>query len=354
MRPPLLVPALFFAVAIPLRAQEPPAESKFFSDVSPEQLRAINESRATAQNELYAGQGPYAFPDIAIPLFDPTSFIAIVEVTAVKFPEAPNVPRPLVDLHVEQFLRGSTEKTELQAESRWTPPPANGLRTFFSSGPVRTTFDLTEPKAGNRFLVGFTSDIGRGKAYITGAINLYDPDQVRLVPDVQRFLAIEAAAGDYNVAPFLSALDDPLPWIRDLAAQRLVRSASCVADPACQSAFFAEVQKFLRSTKPADRWEALQWLSIPVPMADGTPTLSESRVRDVLVAAQSDSNLWIGDEAFRKTELLDFSHNAKPGDCISVVPQLRRSIHWKTGESDISHMPGTTICMAAPPAADDQ
>jgi hypothetical protein len=359
MRSFFVAAVLFLLLAIPLRAQEPPAQSKFFPEVSEEQLRAINQSRAAAQRELYADRDLYAFPDIAIPLSDPLSFIAIVQVTAVKVAEPPNVPFPFVDLHVEQLLRGSIDQTELQAEPRWTPPPLGRVRTFVSSGPLPTAFDFTEPKIGNRFLVGFLptfmpADVARKRVYITGAINLYDPDQVRLVPEVHRFLAIEASAGDSNTAPFLSALNDSLPWIRDLAAQRLVRSAACVADSACQSAYFAEAQKFLRSKKPADRWEALQWLERPGFTLDGSPNLSDPRIRELLVAAQSDPNFFIGDEAFRKTELLDFSHDATPGDCITVVPQLRRSFRWKTGEADIAHMPGTTICTSTPPPSDNQ
>ena len=107
------------------------------------------------------------------------------------------MPYPLVDLHVDQFLRGASDKTDLQAESHWVPPrpPQYGV-AFFDSGWRGTAFDHTEPKSGNRYLVGFPIlEVDKRKAYISGAIDLSNHHQAMLVPEVEPFLAIETAAG---------------------------------------------------------------------------------------------------------------------------------------------------------------
>jgi hypothetical protein len=342
----------------PLCAQEQAAKSKILPDVSPEQFTAANELRNAAGHELFADEAGYEAPDIATPLTDPHSFIAIVRIVSVKFPAEPNVPYSLVSLHVEQLLRGVSDQTELQAISRWAPRPPPYSRVI-SGGPRETTFDLTEPKVGNRYLVGYPfMDVDKGKAYISGAIDLDDHDQAQLVPNVQRFLGMEAAVADSsNFAPFVSALSDQLPWFRDLAASRLVGLATCYTSPVCQEALLAAARNLLDSKKLADRWEALKWLEQVSQDPNGSPWMFSSSGRELLVSAGSDTNLWIADEAYRQLELLDFFHSAKPGECTAIFPALRKSTRWAAHEADGVSITGpySLACIPArPEASSDQ
>jgi hypothetical protein len=104
---------------------------------------------------------------------------------------------------------------------------------------------------------------------IFGAIDLGDHDQSHIIPDVQRFLDIESAAGRSNFVPYLAALSDRIPWIRDLSAHRLVQSDACNASPACQEAFLSTTKSLLHSKRLGERWEALQWTEpLALPMGD--------------------------------------------------------------------------------------
>jgi hypothetical protein len=225
-----------FLSAAPLWPQEQAPKSRLVSELSAEVTSASGEPRDQAQDALFADYASYEAPDIASPLSDPLSFIAIVTVTGVKFPERSGIPYPLINLHVEQLLRGASEQTELQAESRWRRPRSeyDEGRFLDFGGLPGTAFDYTEPKVGNRFLVGYPFlDVDRGTAHIFGAIDLSDHDQALIVPDVQRFLGIEFAAGNSNFAPFVAALNDSVPWIRDLSASRLVQSDACDNSSVC-------------------------------------------------------------------------------------------------------------------------
>lgn len=223
------------------------------------------------------------------------------------------------------------------------------------SGPRGTVFDYTKPKVGNRYLVGFHFlDEERGRAYVFGAIDLSNHDQALLIPDVQRFLNIESAAGGSNFASFVTALNDSVPWIRDLSAQRLVQSDTCNDSSACEVALLNSARRLLQSKKLGQRWEALQWIQ-PLAMPIGErkagpnclPTISNSTVRELLTSALSDPNLWIEDEAFRQIELFDFYHSVQPGECIVIFPSLRKSVRLPAGELEGVSSSGTLACTPA-------
>jgi hypothetical protein len=340
--------------ATPVWPQEQTPKSSLVSELSAEVSSAPDEPRDQAQHALFGDYKSYEAPDIASPLSDPLSYIAIVTVTGVKFPERGRIPYPLVSLHVEQLLRGASEQTELQAESRWQPPRTQQSEGFIIDfgGSRGTAFDYTEPKVGNRFLIGYPFlDVERGSAHIFGAIDLSDHDQALIVPDVQRFLGIEFAAGNSNFAPFVAALNDSVPWIRDLSASRLVQSGACDASPACQNALLNFTRRLLKSKKLADRWEALQWMQpLAQPTGDrmsgpnGLPSMSNSAVRELLVSALSDPNLWIADEAFRQLEMFDFFHSARSDECIVIFPTVRKSVHLTAEELKGMSISGTVAC----------
>lgn len=45
-----------------------------------------------------------------------------------------------------------------------------------------------------------------------------------------------------------------------------------------------------------------------------------------------DPNVYIGGEAFEWREMFDFQRSGKPGECIQIVPALRKSAHWLAAE----------------------
>jgi hypothetical protein len=336
--------------------QEHTPQANLVSDLSAQAAGAMDGPRDQAQHALFADYIHYEAPDIATPLADPLSFIAFVTVSRVEPPDGGNFPYTRVTLHVDQLLRGASQQTELQAESRWAPPRREDDQfPIIDSGPRGTAFDYNEPKVGIRFLVGYPFlDVDRGTAHIFGAIDLNNHDQALLVPEVQRFLSIESAAGSSNFAPFVTALNDTVPWIRDLAAQRLVQSDACNNSYDCQEALLESARRLLQSKKLGERWEALQWMQpLTLPMGErkagpnGLPTLSNSTVRKLLVSVLSDPNLWIADEAFRQIELFDFFHRAQPDECIVIFPPLRKSVRLPARELEGVTSSGTLACTPA-------
>jgi hypothetical protein len=324
---------------------------------------AIDKPRDEAQRELFADYVRYQAPDIAGPLADPHSFIAFVSVTHVKYPGEGNPYGTRVTLHVDQFLRGASPQTELQAESRWVPPrPPGDEVPLFDSGLRGTVFDFRKPEVGGRFLVGFPSlDVDSGHAYIFGAIDLSDHDQASLIPEVKRFLAIESAAGGSNPAPFVTVLNDSVPWIRDLSAQRLVQLETCNNSSACGETLLNSARRLLRSKKPRERWEALQWMQpLTLPMGErqegpnGLPPMSNSAVRELLASGLSDPNLWTADEAFRQIELFDFFHKARPDECIIILPPLRKSVRLPAAELKGVSSSGTLACTPGQGSSDGE
>ena len=337
----------FFGI-LQLWPQEQIPKSKIVSDLSAKAASAQDEVRDRARRELFTDYASYEAPDIATSLADPYSFLAITTVSHVEPPEETKFPYFRVTLHLEQLLRGTTQQTDLQAESRWKPPRSQfDDRPFSFSGNRGTVFDYSEPQVGNRLLIGFPFlDVDRGVAHIFGAIDLGDHDQAQLVPEVQRFLGIEHAAGSSNFAPFVTALDDPLPWMRDLAAGRLVQSEACNASRLCQEAFLNAARKLLQSKRLGERWEALQWLgALSLAIPDDQPRMPDPAVRQLWLSAVDDPNLWIADEAFRQLALFDFFHSARAGECIGIFPSIRKSVRFTAADVEGVAITGTSTCM---------
>jgi hypothetical protein len=342
-RPLAVLTVVLLLSGVPLLPQEPVvAKSKVAQGFSPEQTQIISELRDRAQRDLFDDHLRYEPPEIAKPLAAPSDFIAIVDVTEVTPPDESSHPYTRVNLRVEQLLRGASQEIMLHAESRWVPPrPQDERSVVHVGGPRWNALDRAEPKVGNRYLIGysFLYEDG-GRAYIPGAIDLNDPDQVRILPEVERFLDIEARATASGFAPFVEALQDEVPWIRDLAAQRLAQSDACNASPLCGDALLTAVRTLLQSKQPGERWEALKWTEpLSQPIGDrkmgpnGLPTISNAAVRELLVSAISDPNVWIGDEAYKQLAMFDFYQSARRGDCIEIVPSVRRFARWTSREA---------------------
>jgi hypothetical protein len=355
--------------ALPLCSQElPPAKSKVVPALNQEEIQAINEPRDRAQEELFAVyHGDKLDPDITTSIAAQQDLIAIVRVTAVNRPDGRGgSPYPKVTLHVQEWLRGSSKQTELYAEPRWIPPrppnPNDPLDGMMFGGPGKTAFDWAEPKVGNRYVVGYsTPNEADSSAFISGALDFNDQEELaRMLPEVKRFIDIDKRARRSSFAPYLEALTDRVPWIRDLAAQRPVQSDACNASAVCGEAFVTAAAALLRGKELGDRWEALKWLE-PLAQAvgenqagpNGLPLFSNAAARELLVAATSDPNLWIGDKAFTELALFDFYHSARAGECIEIVPAMRKSARWTAGEAKDasigSPLGGTFACTAEPP-----
>jgi hypothetical protein len=318
--------------------------SKMVSDLSAEVSRTSRESRDWEAQELPKQCVGYEESDMARPLLDPDSFIAIVTVTGVKSADADGPPSNFLDLRVEQFLRGSSNQGELHDE----PLYAGDARVFCGGGFAEAGYYFSEPKVGDRYVIGY-SFLGTepGRAVISGAINLADHDKVQEMVDVGRFLDIEGIAGSSDFTPFVNALSDRVPWIRDLAVQRLVQSKACNNSPSCRQTFLGATRSLLSSSKVADRIEALHWTRLLTrPMAgdrnewgfngvarsNGLALMSTDKVRDMLRLAVSDPNLRISDEAYAQLQFFDFFNSASPGKCIVIFPTLRKSVRLPAGE----------------------
>jgi hypothetical protein len=165
---------------------------------------------------------------------------------------------------------------------------------------------------------------------------LQDPDQAALIETAQRFLAIEVSAGLSGFAPYLPALDDEIPWIRDIAVYRLTSSDACNASESCVAKFSEVVKRQLQSSSPNERQQAVGWLvwvdSVSRSVSkckghsDGLPILPDSEIRYLFDAATQDANLEVGDEAFQYRESSDLDRGP-PGECFTIVPALRKTFH---------------------------
>jgi hypothetical protein len=323
--------------ALPPVQQETLARSKVVPLLTAEQIRAIKEPREKAFTEIFSNYAPFTPPSISNALYDARNIVAVVRVTRVTPPTIKGDPYEVVDMHIEQVLRGVPQSTEVHAESHWLPPPKNGFPLVGRLG--LTPFDNPEPQVGNRYIIGYSIFYADGGAFIPGALNLAFPDQDDVIAELKRFISIEEASGVENYGPFVSALDDQTPWIRDLAARRLIMSDWCNAAPSCQEAVLSAANRLLRSGIAAERWEALNWLEIvAAPIGDGksgpnglTP-LADTNVRDLWTTVLSDPNLMVGDRAFGQREMYDFFRHSKSGECFEVVPELRKSARWTREE----------------------
>ena len=102
------------------------------------------------------------------------------------------------------------------------------------------------------------------------------PGQAETLAQIQHFLSIDNSADGLNFSPFRGgALNDPVPWIRDIAAQRLIGSDNCQQSPPCGEALLARVRELLESKIACERYEALPWLEgmIGKPTCRQVPTI---------------------------------------------------------------------------------
>jgi hypothetical protein len=276
-------------------------------------------------------------------LDEPADLIAIATVTSVHLPEPGSGGGTRFTLHVEQLLQGTSEVKDLHAYSMFSPPSPKSDFPYLirSGGPHRTVLDLAAPKVGTLYVIGYSFLYEDGmRACIPGAIDLSDATQARTYLEVQRFLRIRSLAGEVNLRPYIDALDDAVPWIRDLSLQHLVRSNICNATASCVDAVLATVRRLLQNRKLNERFEALEMLKpITQPIGsrmqgpNGLPLMSTPAVREMLVSTLSDSNVALGDKAFYELQLYDFYHAAQPAECIEVIPILRKAAHWTADEA---------------------
>jgi|GEM_PF-3175382 len=341
-----IVLAAVLLAGIPLLGQEAQRIPSIFGDLSPEQLKAIHESRRLAQEQLNRQSPAFETPNIATALEFRWYLIAIAKIVAVQLPDG-STPKTIVRFHVEQLIKGNEQVADFDVESQWIPgPPAPGDGPFFAVSNYRpTALDRSEPTIGNRYILGFTLAYSTGKfVSVPGVIDLEDHSQSELIGSMQRFLTIDSSAERSGFAPYLVMLEDKAPWIRDIAVHRLTSSEACNASPICEEKFSEVVKRQLRSDSPNERQQTVDWLvwidSVSrnegprKGMVDGLPLLPDSKIRVLLNEAIEDPNLSIGDRAFQYREEFDFYRTKSPGDCFTIVPSLRKSTHWHSGETN--------------------
>lgn len=353
----------FFLGSVYLWPQQMPgsqtSESKIVAELNDELSQNMFDLRNRDAQEIPKLCVGYEEPNLARALLDPSSFIAIIAVTKVGLPEKNGYPPTPVGLRVEQFLRGSSEHKELQAANLVDLREA---RVHCGGGFGGAGFYFPDPKVGDRYLVGYSFFGGdTSTAYISGGIDLADHDKAHEMVDVKRFLDIEAIAGTSDSMPYVTALTDPVPWFRDLAAQRLVQSKACNNSPSCRQAFLSATRDLLRSSKYGDRQEALHWTRLlteqmpgdrnewgsnGVARSDGLSLMSTDAVRDMLRLAISDRYLYIVDQAYEQLELFDFYHSSPtPGDCIVIYRELRKSVRLPAAELKDMTVRGHSKCI---------
>jgi hypothetical protein len=96
---------------------------------------------------------------------------------------------------------------------------------------------------------------------------------------------------------------------------------------------------------PNERQQAVDWLTWVDSVSrleyerrgrmDGLPVLPDSAIRDLLSSAIQDRNVAIGDRAFQEREMFDMVRTGPPGECFEIVPALRKSAHWLSGEHNL-------------------
>jgi len=330
--------------AMPLFGQDPIEGANVFGDLSYQRTSQIFESRRRAYAELGVQT---ATPDIAVALGAPFYLIAIARITAVQLPDNSAVPFTRISFHVEEMLRGASGVKDFVVQSRWNPNPPPKEDGFSDRNYHATVLDKTEPKEGDRYILGYTLDCSDGKTvFIPSAIDMQDPKQNRLIGEMKQFLTIESEAADSGFELYLKALDGSVPWIRDIAIHRLSESDACNASPVCAGQLTTVVKRQIESKIPSERMEALAWLvwvdsvsrsvSTAKGWLDGMPMLPDSLIRQLLSSTIEDRNLYIGDFAFEQRESFDFNRAGKPGECMQVVGALRKSAHWRAGDHDYS------------------
>ncbi len=94
---------------------------------------------------------------------------------------------------------------------------------------------------------------------------------------------------------------------------------------------------FIEALRDAASQPRAKWRKSPQKgLQDGLPVLRDSAIRQLWDTATDDPNVFIGDEAFARREMFDFDRVGKPGECIEIVPALRKSARWLPGQHDYS------------------
>ncbi len=317
--------------------------SKVVSGLSPEQIQTLNKPYDVAAAEIWNNWAAYSSPDIAGALTHPRFLVSIVAVTGVQPPTDDGPPYTRVRMHVEQTLRGISGESELRADSSWRPMPPEQWSKRMRGGPHETVLDIAEPRIGDRLLLAYTlfEESEGPRAWVVGGFNLGDQKEARIFSEVQRVLGMEAAAGTTSVAPYVGALDDTVPWIRDLAARQLINSPLCSESPPCVESFVRSASQLLGSKIPQERYEGVRWLEpLAKPIGirrsgpNGLPSMSNWVIRELIASTVNDANVMVGDQAFSELQLFDFFHSAGPGQCIAIVPRARKAIRGTHAETE--------------------
>jgi hypothetical protein len=331
--------AIILLSSLPMCSQESQTTSVFLGDLSPDRLHSIMESRRVAREELAQQSSIFETPNIAIALRSPIYLIVIGKITGVQLPDGATIPKTRIRFHAEQVIRGNGQVADFDVESQWTPK-ADSLNeeiSLVTSMRKLRAFDITEPKVGDRYILGIAPAYSDGKLVpVPSAIDLQDPNQAALIATAERFLAIEASAERSGFAPYLASLDDKTPWIRDIVVYRLTSSDACNASPSCAEKFSDAVKLQLQSSTPNERQQAVFWLvwvdsvsrleSKRRGFSDGMPVLPDSATHSLFDAATQDANAEIGDEAFQYRESSDLDRGPR-GECFTIVPALRKTFH---------------------------
>lgn len=319
-----LIPVLVWLIAIQVFAQNSAPQSKILSGLTSEQIDSLQIPRSKGLQEINSGRSRFDVEAYGIVL--PENKIALARVTDFRMPD--NNSRTLLHLHVEQVLRGHAARMELTAETCWNPND-NGMYIFNMC--QLSNLARTKPEIGAEYLIGYRIFSDGPRASISGALVMDVPEQAAYLPEIQRFINFESEASDMNLAPFMAALNDSVPWIQNVAERRLESSAVCRSSPDCLSAIATAAARNLASRNAANRWRALSWvygLSEHAEVAGRNPVF-----RQLLSAAANDPNAAIAQDAFSYLVRLDFLASAKPGECIEIVPALRKTAHWTATEA---------------------
>lgn len=332
--------AIILLSSLSMCCQESQTASGFLGDFSPESLHSIVESRRFAREELAHQSSMFETPNIAIALSSPIIYVIVIgKITGVQLPDGATIPKTRIRFHVEPVIRGDGQVADFDVESQWTPnaDTQNEELSLFTSKRNLRAFDIREPEVGDRFILGIAPAYRDGKLIpVPSVIDLQDPNQAALIANVERFLAIEASAKRSGFAPYLAALDDKTPWIRDIAVHWLTSSDACNASPGCAEKFSDVVKRQLQSSTPNERQQAVGWLvwvdsvsrleSKRRGFSDGLPVLPDSEIHSLFDVATQDANAEIGDEAFEYRESSDLDRGPS-GECFTIVPALRKTFH---------------------------
>jgi hypothetical protein len=334
--------AVIILSSLALCSQETRPARSMLSDLSPERLNSLVESTRLAWEELAQHAPAFKTPNIAMAL-EPSSYrIAIAQITAVQW-QGCTTPRTKIRFHVVQLIKGKGPVADFDVESRWTPAPVlKDEGPWDISNYKPTALDLKEPKVGDRYILGFPPPYqGEKLVDVPSVIDLQDPTQAELISTSKRLLTIEASAERSGFAPWLAALDDEVPWIRDIAVHWLTGSDACNASPSCAERFSEVVKRQLQSSLPNERRQAVDWLvwvdsvsrqdSKRRGFADGMPVLPDSAIRSLFTAAVQDENAAIGDEAFEYREMSE-QERGQPGECYTIIPALRKTLRTPSAE----------------------